>query len=239
MGRAVNQSASAVYRPADNVCIRFFFHRYRFAGDHAFVHKRRAAGDGPVHRDLFPWTRMDQIPDDNLIDLYLGHLPPPLYTRGFRAQADQFANGLACLALGACFKRAPQQDQRDNHRCGLEIDSLRASGQHLRRKQRDGRKAPGRCGTEKDQRIHIRRAFQQRRNTGDKEAPPGPRQHDGGQNELDRPAELLTNCGHHPMMKRRDHMPAHFQHKHRESQRCGQKRHAFQMRRFFYLAVGW
>ena len=69
----------------------------------------------------------------------------------------QLLDRLAGAAFGARFQPTAQKDQRDNDRCGFEINGAGIGRQKPRRKQCNGRKYPSRRGAQHHERIHIRR----------------------------------------------------------------------------------
>ena len=144
--------------------------------------------------------------------------------RGFGLQADELANGRACAPLGARLEQATKEDQDHDHRRRLEIDVGGACGQQVWRECGQDREAIGRKCPDCDKGIHVRGTPEEGRQALGIEHAAWADQNDAGQSKLDKLAGLLSDGGVNPVVKGRDHVPAHFQHKDRQrQQRCKER----------------
>jgi len=143
----------------------FFFDRYRFASDHAFVTNDVPLVTGPVHRNLFTRTHMDsdppkrQVSSISILGTCVSALP-----RGFLGRRPIVFDGLALSWPWRVLQACAQADQRDNHRCGRRNRTACAPAAHLRRKHATANK-PNAVAPERP-RIMSRRASLTGWNTG-------------------------------------------------------------------------
>ena len=232
------ESAAAVERTANHIRTSGLFHGDRFAGDHAFIDKRAALAHRAIDRDPFAGTYEDQVALADLGQRHFDLCAVALNGGVLRLQPDQAFDRLAGAALGAGFQRATEQDQGDDDRGGLEIDGPRAHGKELRRDEREGRIAPCGRGAERDERIHFRRAAQERRHAVAEKAPSRSDQDGGGQNELDDPADIARRALPQPVMQRRDDMRPHAKNEDRGGEYGRDQRVAAQITVFVLFRVG-
>ena len=109
----------------------FLFHRDRFAGEGALVHRGSALHHGAVHRD--PSAGAD---DDNIAHLHLlgGNLflfAVSANRGGLGSQIHQLTDGIAGAALGPGLQEFAQSDQGQDHGGGLKIQILAVQLHHI------------------------------------------------------------------------------------------------------------
>ncbi len=118
-----DQGPVAVDRAADDAISGPFLDRDRLARDHRLVHGARAFEHDAVDRHLLARPDPQPIAGDDAIDRHvlLGAVvaEPP---RGLGRQAQQRADGAAGLPARPQLEHLAQQDQRRDHRRGLEVD---------------------------------------------------------------------------------------------------------------------
>ena len=147
----------------------------------------RAVRNGAVHRHLFAGPDPEPVAGMHVRERHvlLGAVGRHA-AGGGRGEAEQRADGGPGVAPGAEFEDLPQQDERDDHRGGFEVDRDDAVGvaepgrERLRRDGGDGAVAPGGGGAEADQGEHVggavpQRLRRERRTASRPTTPPGPR----------------------------------------------------------------
>ena len=159
--------------------------RHRLAREHGFVDVRAAVTHGAVDRHGFARTDAQHVAHPHEVQSRFDEGAVPLDACRPRTQAEKPLDRRAGLALGTRLKGATDQDERDDHRRGFEINLISAAREDVRRESRNRREAPGGGGAEHDERVHVGRAVPERRKTGAIEAQPGPKQHGGRQHERD------------------------------------------------------
>ena len=229
LGGAIGQAAGAINRAADESRTADLFHRHRLTGDHAFIDIGLPIDDNAVGGDLLAGAEVDDVAGFDLFQGQFDDGAVALHPCAGGAQAHELGNRGPGAPLGAGLKIAAQQDQRDDHGGGFEIDHAAAFGQQPRRKERGDRVEPRRPRSECHERVHIRRALRQRRQAIAIEMPPRPCQHEGGEEELDEPACLRPDGRRDPMVKSGHQMAAHLKHKNGQGERGGQQGHPFEV----------
>ena len=123
----------------------------RFAGEHGLIDRGGAGADGAVGWDLFPGKHHDDVSEMQVLDPDHG-LGPIAHDPGFLgAKLEQFGDGARGLALRSRLEVTAEQDQRDDHSCGLEVD--RETGEH-----RPHRIHPRGEGSNRHQGVHPQAA---------------------------------------------------------------------------------
>ena len=138
-------------------------HGQALARQHRFVHRGDAFNHHAVHRDHGTGPHKHSIAHRHLIKRHLHLRAFRDDHRGFGLKTHQLFNRLGCFALADGFKVFTEHDKRDHDRRRLKIQVLRklklTQIDHHRRVYAIDESAPRADG---HQRVHIRRAFQQR-----------------------------------------------------------------------------
>ncbi len=132
MDRAKDEGAGLVHGAAHDRSADRFLNRCGFTRDHALVDPALPLGDLPIHSNAFTRTYLNEIADD-----YLGHgnidgLSIANDRCRLRLQFDEFANGRGRAPLRLGFEVATKEDQRDDHRRGLEVQVRSTGGEEAR-----------------------------------------------------------------------------------------------------------
>jgi hypothetical protein len=153
---AEGEGAGPVQGAADHLRARALRHRGGLAGDHRFVDEARAVEHGAVDGDSVAGADDEDVAGDDLGERHLDGVAVAHDPRRLGLEADEAADRLAGAAPRAGLEQAADEDQRGDHRGGLEADVDRAGRQQPRREGGDRRIDPGRAGAERDEGVHVR-----------------------------------------------------------------------------------
>ncbi len=119
---AHDEGAGAVDRGADDRVARPFVDGHRLAGDHRLVDCALPLEHRAVHRHLLAGPHAQPVADLHRVERHvLFGAVVAQATRGLGREAEQLPDGGAGLAAGAQLEHLAEQDQRDDHRRGLEV----------------------------------------------------------------------------------------------------------------------
>ena len=147
------------------------FHRDALARDGRFVDRGTALDQLAVDRDALAGTHNDQITDSDLLDRHLCFHAVAFDNGCLWRQVHQLCDRLGGLALGARLQKLAECDQRQDHAGGFKVEVHRIPGNDIRiavsqapSDHIDRHNAIDERGrrADRDQRIHIWRAAQQR-----------------------------------------------------------------------------
>ena len=146
--------------------------RHALAGDDRFVHHAVAFDDDTVDGHALTGLDHEHVADAHLLDRHLFNAAIRCAPRGLlRRQIHEFGDGVGGLALRPRLEVLAERDERQNHGCGFEAQ---VHGSRMREIDIPMAHAPAdavdggdaiyrRCGgTERDERIHVRRAMSKR-----------------------------------------------------------------------------
>ena len=178
---AQDEGAAAIDRRPDDLVARPLGDRHRLAGQHRLVEARGALGDDAVDGHLLPWPHAHEVARLDLLDRDVRLDVPDDDARRPGLQPDQRADGAGRLTLGTRLHPAPEEDEPDDDRAGVEVGLGRPAGLHEQlRPERDRRAvAPGSGRPDGDQRVHGHVAMARGLPRRTQEAPAGPEQDEG------------------------------------------------------------
>ncbi len=198
-----------------------FRHGRGLAGDHRFVDMRR-----PAHNDAVGWnpiarTHEHHVADAHLLRRNVERLAATLDVSDARRQRGERGDGSGRPTFGARLQQSAQKDERDDHAGGFVIDLSRAGGQQLRGEGRNGGKEIGAGRADRDERVHIRRAAEKRRESLFEEDASGEGEQQARQDEGEILRRLVSEMRQDPFVKGWDQMAAHLDDHDRRRQRGG------------------
>ena len=182
---------------------RPLFDRHRLAGQHRFVDRGAALDDDAVDRHRLAGPHAQAVADLHLRRAARRVSAPSAPSRraGLRRKVEQRADRRAGPLARAQLEHLAEQDQRDDHRRGLEIDADRAvhgrgtaCGNSAGNERRDDAVEIGGADAEADQRPHVRAAVDERFPAALEERQRRPQHHRRGQRELE-PAQASAPTG--------------------------------------------
>ncbi len=221
--RPHSDCAGGIDRGADHLILRLFFYRNRFTRDHRFIHRAGTIDYSAVHRDLFARPDPEHIADLNVFqgNVYFAAVLIDLSCR-FRSQPQERLDGGAGLAAGLEFHHLPQQDQGDDHRRRLVINThttihtAHGGRKDFRKQGADHAVAIGHGHPEAYQGEHIETSIDHRLHGPHIKDPAGPKHHRGRQNQF-QPSQNLRGCHVLDEVAARQHLPHGDKHQwHRE-----------------------
>ena len=189
------QEAGLIRRRGGDAVPDGLIHRDALAGQRGFVHRALALQNHAVHRDAFAGADDEHIAAPHLRNRHGDFLPAAHECCGLRGELHQAAERVGRFALGARFQHFADGNQRQNHRRRFEVELVhilhdgRRVAAHLRARHGEkgvGAVTKGRGRAQRDERIHIRRAVEERAESVDEEFLVD--DHDGdGQQHLEQP----------------------------------------------------
>ena len=169
---AHGKPSRAVHRRTRNRSPHALFHRYAFARDDGLVDRARAFDHHSVDRHARTGANDEDIPRSHLLDrdFFLGTVDVAA-NRRFRREIHKLRDRVSGLALRARLKVLAQRDQREDHRRRLEVQIHRrhvreidVAVPHSPTDTVDRDDAVDRRGRrpQRDERVHVRRAVEER-----------------------------------------------------------------------------
>ena len=160
---AVSQRSATVDGGAGDVAAHGFGDRHGFARDHRFVHVGISGNNDAVDRQLLAGTNDDDVSDTHVVDGDVGFLAVTHHAGCGRPEPGQRAHGLSGAFAGAGFEQLADEHKCDDHADRLEIWFPRVDGQNLRSEGDHAGIGERRDRAQADQRVHFRRAMDNRR----------------------------------------------------------------------------
>ena len=186
---AHRERAGAVDGRAGDGVARRLLDREGLAGQHRLVDGRAALLDLAVDGHALAGAHLEHVAHGDGLD---GDVLRP--ARGHAArrlgrERHEPLDGFAGAAARARLQPAPAQDERHDHRRGLEVDRRRRSTGRDESRRHHGERAEAerRADAERDERVHVGRAVARRRPAGGEKAAPRP-EHDRGREREHEPA---------------------------------------------------
>ena len=126
---ANHQAARGVQRRTDHLVAGPLRHGQGFAGQHGFVNRAGTFRDFAIHRHLLAWPHTQDVTDVNVRQRHvLLAAVRPDAPGGLGSEAEQGLDRRRGFRARAQLQHLPEQGQRDDHRCRLEIDTDAAVG---------------------------------------------------------------------------------------------------------------
>src|SRR5215208_4806302 len=155
------------------------------ARDHGFVYRRLPCEDHAVDRHLLTGPHQEQITDLDLLDWNVHVLARALPTHdasGPGLEPRELLYGLVGAAFGPGLEQAPEQDERDDERRGVEVH-ISLPRQQSRRVRRHSAVEVGGAGPQGHERVHVGLPVPQSGPRSLVEAPSCPELHRRGEGE--------------------------------------------------------
>ena len=172
---AHGKPSRAVHRRTRNRSPHALFHRYAFARNDGLVDRARTFDHHSVDRHARTGANDEDIPRSHLIDrdFFLGTVDVAA-NRRFRREVHKLRNRVGGLSLRARLEVLAQRDQREDHRRRLEVQihrrhvrEINVAVSHSPADTVDRDDAVDRRGSrpQRDERVHVRRAVEERLET--------------------------------------------------------------------------
>ena len=169
-GRPTGQETALIDRRRLHGIAGRFVDRDALAGERRFVDGAFPIHDDTVHRDVFAGPHNKQITRADLFNGHFGFIAVPQHDRRFRGQLHQAFERIGRSALGHRFEQLADRDQRRDHRRRFEVEIHSelvdrsavafSHGVDHDEKFDEGISERG-SRSQRDQRVHVRRAVGQ------------------------------------------------------------------------------
>ena len=163
------EQPGAVERACGHRVAGRLFDGYRLPREHALVDCRTPAKHHPVDRDALAGPNLEPVADPNHFERHVLVAVVADPARGLRREIEERADGIARALAGGELEHLSDEHEKENHRCGFEVDrrqsmwSTHRCGEEVRRKHRNHAECIGRTRTEGNQGPHVEAAVNDRR----------------------------------------------------------------------------
>src|SRR5215212_10959305 len=142
-----------------------------------------STADPPVHRHLLPRPDDQDVPDHDILYRNVYLLAAAHDARRFRPQPGELLYGLVGASLRPGLEQAPQQDQGDDERRGVEVHVGPPGREEPRRQGGHSAVEVGCAGAHDHKRVHVRLPVPERPPSPPVEPPSGPELYRGREHE--------------------------------------------------------